>query len=471
MGLQGRGGFTGGGRTPDPDTNLRARSNKYENKDKLSSKQENKTQTEPANSPEKEGLKVLREVCFPYICAGLGMVGAGIVLDRVQYWEVFQEIPQLFILVPALIGLKGNLEMTLASRLSTQANLGGLDTVAQTLELGGFNLALTQLQGIVVGFLAACIALVMSCLSGDIHLQVSDILVPCTSSIITASLASFSLGIFMVIVIAVSCKMGIDPDNVATPVAAALGDLVTLALLAGVASVLFLVHPAVHIIILVLYLGIAFYCKQISTLNKETKEILLHGWTPVLSAMFISSLGGAILNFAIEEFPNIAMFQPVINGVAGNLVGIQASRISTKLHKNNKPGVLPSEVTSVNLFNPVTTFTSSGKTICGQIGSNATAAKMLLLLVIPGHIVFNTAIGVTKGFGVFSFCFIVMYLLAAIVQVGLLLHIASVLVYKLWLRGINPDNAAIPYLTALGDLFGGAFLAVVFYIMDKYKLS
>ena len=49
--------------------------------------------------------------------------------------------------------------------------------------------------------------------------------------------------------------MGIDPDNVATPVAAALGDLVTLALLAGVASVLFLVHPAVHIIILVLYLG------------------------------------------------------------------------------------------------------------------------------------------------------------------------------------------------------------------------
>ena len=36
-------------------------------------------------------------------------------------------------------------------------------------------------------------------------------------------------------------------------------------------------------------------------------------------------IGGAILNFAIEEFPNIAMFQPVINGVAGNLVGIQVS--------------------------------------------------------------------------------------------------------------------------------------------------
>ena len=31
-------------------------------------------------------------------------------------------------------------------RLSTQANLGNLDTVAQTLSMGGANLALTQLQ-------------------------------------------------------------------------------------------------------------------------------------------------------------------------------------------------------------------------------------------------------------------------------------------------------------------------------------
>ena len=47
------------------------------------------------------------------------MVGAGIVLDIVQHWNVFKEINELFILVPALLGLKGNLEMTLASRLST----------------------------------------------------------------------------------------------------------------------------------------------------------------------------------------------------------------------------------------------------------------------------------------------------------------------------------------------------------------
>ena len=56
---------------------------------------------------------------LPFLVAGAGMVGAGLVLDTVQHWSVFVSVPEIFILVPALLGLKGNLEMTLASRLST----------------------------------------------------------------------------------------------------------------------------------------------------------------------------------------------------------------------------------------------------------------------------------------------------------------------------------------------------------------
>lgn len=56
----------------------------------------------------------------PFLVAGIGMVFAGLLLDVVQHWPLFLEVPETFILVPALLGLKGNLEMTLASRLSTQ---------------------------------------------------------------------------------------------------------------------------------------------------------------------------------------------------------------------------------------------------------------------------------------------------------------------------------------------------------------
>lgn len=54
--------------------------------------------------------------------AGLGMAGAGLLLERASNWTFLTEMPEAMILVPALLGLKGNLEMTLASRLSTMVN-------------------------------------------------------------------------------------------------------------------------------------------------------------------------------------------------------------------------------------------------------------------------------------------------------------------------------------------------------------
>ena len=88
------------------------------------------------------------QVLFPFLIAGLGMVFAGLVFDKVQHWEfyqasflinaaikselfTFQQVPQALILVPALLGLKGNLEMTLASRLSTQSNTGKMENTEQ----------------------------------------------------------------------------------------------------------------------------------------------------------------------------------------------------------------------------------------------------------------------------------------------------------------------------------------------------
>lgn len=43
----------------------------------------------------------------------------------------------------------------------------------------------------------------------------------------------------MIGVIIASRKVGINPDNVATPIAASLGDLITLALLAGISTGLY----------------------------------------------------------------------------------------------------------------------------------------------------------------------------------------------------------------------------------------
>jgi solute carrier family 41 len=43
----------------------------------------------------------------------------------------------------------------------------------------------------------------------------------------------------------------------------------------------------------------------------------------------------------MAKYKDLAVYQPVINGVGGNLVSVQASRLSTELHKNNELGKLP----------------------------------------------------------------------------------------------------------------------------------
>lgn len=47
-------------------------------------------------------------------------------------------------------------------------------------------------------------------------------------------------------------------------------------------------------------------------------------------------------------------------------------------------------------------------------------------------------------------------------QVVLLLYIAHLMILWMWKIGVDPDNSAIPYLTAVGDLLGTLLLGIAF---------
>ncbi|KAL1430220.1 hypothetical protein MTO96_015285 [Rhipicephalus appendiculatus] len=74
------------------------------------------------DEPEKtESLCVTcAQVFLPFLLAGMGSVAASLLLDHVKDWPVYSAYRELFVLIPPLLGLNGNLEMTLVARMSTQ---------------------------------------------------------------------------------------------------------------------------------------------------------------------------------------------------------------------------------------------------------------------------------------------------------------------------------------------------------------
>ena len=150
-------------------------------------------------------------------------------------------------------------------------------------------------------------------------------------------------------------------------------------------------------------------------------------------------------------------FQPVINGVGGNLVAVQASRLSTYLHSSSPMGVLPKSEPKI-CIDPFTVM----------FGSNAHArtSRILLAMAPLGHLIFTFTITFLEaGHTSPTPIFLVIYLTAAVIQVWILLHTAQWMIFWFWTKKIDPDNSAIPYLTALGDLLGGALLWAAFEIL------
>lgn len=405
-------------------------------------------------------LSIFKQAALPFFLGGLGTVFAGLILDTVQFWPAFQNVTELFIVVPPLLGLKGNLEMTLAARLSTQANLGNMDTRRQRWGIALGNMALVQLQACVLSLLSSVFAIVMG-LASDDAFRFDQALFVAASSMATAAVASFLLGTVMVVVVAYSGRCRINPDNVATSVVDALGDMTTLAILAGFSSLLYghIGQPWIASVFAGSLVALCPLWVYLARGHPTSRKVLAVGWWPIIVAMIISSAGGYILDLAVTHFRGLAVFQPVINGVNGNLAAIHASRLSTMFAQRSELGRHP-EHDSRYCVDPLTGLCRRNR--------QARVSQLLLLLSIPGHVLFVLLVFVISDANSrLTVGLMLSYLVASVVLLTLLLYLARCGAYWMWRRKIDPDNALIPLLTGFGDMCGTGFLLLAFVFLES----
>jgi len=281
-------------------------------------------------------------------------------------WIAFKTIDELFILVPILLNLKGNLEMNLSARLSTAANIGDLDNrrVRRTLIFG--NLSLLQVQALLVSAVAAVLSFILGIMMGPtaeptdspaktatLHLLkmitsrrrpkyyppkspirggAREFFLVLTSALFSASASSLVLGSFMCSLVMLCRKLQLNPDNIAPPVASVLGDLVTLTLLGLISTAVYSISNGLLAVVLLALLAIFLFCLVTTLRNPLVRPIITQGWTPLFAAMGISSGSGLVLDKFVSRYDSFGLLSILVGGIPGSVGSVYISRLSTTLH-------------------------------------------------------------------------------------------------------------------------------------------
>jgi mgtE-like transporter len=155
-------------------------------------------------------------------------LGSGLVLDTFE--STLLRFPSLLVLVPATIGLAGNLGSIMASRLSTATHLGLLAFEPTDETLAGNALATVALAATLFPLVGTAAWLVQGLLGGTG--------LPLATVVLVAGACGAALSLLAVVVSVAATyaayKLGADPDDVVLPVVTNTCDVLGVLVLFGI---------------------------------------------------------------------------------------------------------------------------------------------------------------------------------------------------------------------------------------------
>lgn len=173
----------------------------------------------------------LRQSLPLLLLCGVGEVFAGALFGHSK--EALELLPGLIVLVPALIGLRGNINTTLGSRLGSAAHMGLISSKdflnIEMKENLKASLILSVVMSFIAGLFAYATTIALGKSSSIIMLKIIAI------AVVAGSIAGVILAFITISIILYAFKRGLDPDNVTGPSLSTVGDVITLGCIFSVA--------------------------------------------------------------------------------------------------------------------------------------------------------------------------------------------------------------------------------------------
>ncbi len=374
--------------------------------------------------------------------SSIGDLLAGLTLGSITH--TLEALPGLLVLVPAAIGMRGNIFGALGSRLGTSIHAGTFNLSRRRDTVVGQNVwasvALTLAISLALAFLAKAVAVAFGVPD---TISVVDFLL---ISVLGGALSSAIVLLITLGVAARSVSKNWDMDNVAAPLVTAAGDVVTLPSLflatyvvglGWVSPVLALVTAALSIAALVMALRAGL--PLLRRIIRESLPVLLLAGT-------VDVLAGVTIEKRLESFlvfPGLLVLVPPFLEDTGALGGILSSRLSSKLHLGViEPRNVPQRAARGDF---VLTFLYAVPVFV-LLAVSADIAATIAGLETPG-VLRMVAVSLIGGF------------LATVFAVGIAYY-GAIVSFRL---GLDPDNHGIPLITSSMDLIGAfaLILAIV----------
>ena len=352
-----------------------------------------------------------------------------------KYFESIRtQLPGLLVVLPGIMGLRGNVFGSMASRFSTMLYLGELSPSVRDRKVLK-EIVLRMLLSLIPVFLLWAVGV----LTGIKKNAFEVLLIVITSTI----LVSFILGYFTSAVTILSFRRGIDPDSVAAPLVASMGDFLTV--------------PSLVLFILLIerspegfrafnYATIALFLFVTALSRVRLKELaeLKQVFVTVTALALLSTVSGSLLarfSGIIQASVILGFIYPAILSSFGNYGSIVAAKTSTKLHLGEIEGfICPKAFTNI-----LALFTTTP-----VVG----AVKLLIGIAL---------VGLTTGMGVPGSVWVIA-LTYPFMALFIMLYSYS-LSYLLFRHNIDPDSVAIPLISNNSDIFGTLYVVLMAKLM------